>query len=320
MKIVALERMNIGDDVDVSGFEQFGEFVVYGLTTKEQIEERAQGAEVIIVNKLPINETTIANLPDLKLVVITATGTDNVDINYCASRGIQVRNVKGYSTAAVVQHTFASLFYVYEKLNYYDNYVKSGEYVNSPIFCNFDEKFSELEGKTWGIVGLGNIGRRVADVAKAFGCRVIYYSTSGRNSNADYERVELDELLSQSDIISIHAPLTPATNNLFNKDLFEKMKNTAYLVNMGRGPIVNEVDLAYALDNGLIAGAALDVLCKEPMTADNPLLKIQDSRKLLITPHSAWASVEARQRLIDLDVENVKSYLEGGDFNLVTPK
>lgn len=320
MKIVALERMTVGEDVDVSGFEQFGEFVVYELSTKEQIEERAQGAEAIIINKLPINETTIANLPDLKLVLLTATGTDNVDVNYCASRGIQVRNVKGYSTAAVVQHTFASLFYIYEKLNYYDNYVKSGEYIKSPFFCNFDERFCELEGKTWGIVGLGNIGRKVADIAKAFGCKVIYYSTSGRNSNADYERVELDELLAQSDIISIHAPLTPATQNLFNKDLFAKMKKTAYLVNMGRGPIVNEADLADALINGQIAGAALDVLCKEPMTEDNPLYKIKDSNKLIITPHSAWASVEARQRLIDLDVENVKSYLEGGDFNLVTPK
>ena len=320
MKVVALERMSIGEDIDLSGFEQFGEFVTYELSTKDQIEERAKGAEVIIINKLPINEETIANLNELKLVVLTATGTDNVDINYCASRGIEVRNVKGYSTSVVVQHTFASLFYVLEKLNYYDNYVKSGEYIKSPIFNHFDEKFWELDGKVWGIVGLGNIGRGVADVAKAFGCKVIYYSTSGRNSNSDYDRVELDELLEQSDIISIHAPLTPETRNLFNRDLFKKMKKSAYLVNMGRGPIVNEEDLVEALNNNEIAGAALDVLCKEPMAEDNPLLKIQDSRKLLITPHIAWASVEARQRLIDLDVENIKSYLAGGDFNLVTPK
>lgn len=320
MKIVALERMSIGDDIDFSGFEKYGEFVSYDLTTVEQIEERADKAEAILVNKLPINEKTIANLTDLKLVMLTATGTDNVDIPYCASRGIEVRNVKGYSTASVVQHTFASLFYVLEKLNYYDQYVKSGEYVNSKIFCNIDERFYELEGKTWGIVGLGNIGRKVADIAKAFGCRVVYYSTSGANANPDYERVDLDELLSESDIISIHAPLTDKTRNLFNKDLFKKMKNTAYLVNMGRGPIVNEQDLADALNNDEIAGAALDVLCKEPMASDNPLLAIKDSRKLLITPHSAWASKEARQRLIDLDVENVKSYLEGGDFNLVTPR
>lgn len=320
MKIVALERMSIGEDINLSAFEQFGEFVTYELTTKDQIEERAAGAEVLIINKLPINEETIHNLKDLKLVLLTATGTDNVDISYCSSRGIQVRNVKGYSTAVVVQHTFASLFYILEKLNYYDNYVKSGEYIKSPVFSHFGERFWELNGKTWGIVGLGNIGRGVANIAKAFGCNVIYYSTSGKNSNADFERVELDDLLAQSDIISIHSPLTPATKNLFNKDLFKKMKKSAYLVNMGRGPIVNEEDLVDALNNGEIAGAALDVLSKEPMTEDNPLIKVQDSRKLLITPHIAWASFEARQRVIDLNVENVKSYLEGGDFNLVNPK
>lgn len=320
MKIVALELMTIGEDIDISKFDSFGEFVKYDLTSKEQIEERAADADVIIINKLPINETTISGLNNLKMVMLTATGTDNVDKEYCASRGIQVRNVKGYSTTIVVQHTFAALFYVLEKLNYYDNYVKSGEYVKSPIFCNLDEKFFELKDKTWGIVGLGDIGRGVADVAKAFGCKVVYYSTSGKNANPNYDRVDLDELLSQSDIISIHAPLTDATRNLFNKDTFKKMKNTAYLVNMGRGPIINDADLAEALNNGEIAGAALDVLSKEPMEESNPLLSIQDSRRLIITPHIAWASYEARQRLMDMVAENLQSYIDGGDLNLVTPR
>jgi len=320
MKIVALELMTIGEDIDISRIDKFGEFVKYDLTTKDQIAERAADADVIIINKLPINETTIASLKNLKMVMLTATGTDNVDKEYCASRGIQVRNVKGYSTAVVVQHTFAALFYVLEKLSFYDNYVKSGEYCKSPIFCNLDKKFFELNGKTWGIVGLGDIGRGVASVAKAFGCRVIYYSTSGKNANPDYERVELDELLSQSDIVSIHAPLTDATRNLFNKDTFSKMKNTAYLVNMGRGPIVNDEDLKNALNNNEIAGAALDVLSKEPMEKSNPLSEIQDSNKLIITPHIAWASFEARQKLMDMVAENLQSYVDGGDLNLVTPR
>lgn len=317
MKIVALELKNIGDDIDISGFDKYGEFVKYQLTTKEQICERAKDAEVIIINKLPINESTISELDKLKMVMVTATGTDNVDKEYCSSRGIQVRNVKGYSTTIVVQHTFAALFYVLEKLNYYDNYVKSGDYTKSPIFCNFDQKFFELKDKTWGIVGLGDIGKGVAKVAEAFGCNVVYYSTSGKNSNSDFKRVEFDELLAQSDIISIHAPLTDATRDLFNIDAFKKMKKTAYFVNMGRGPIVNEKDLVDALNNGEIAGAALDVLSKEPMEESNPLLAIKDSNKLIITPHIAWASYEARQRLMDMVVENLKSYIDGGKLNLI---
>ena len=317
MKIVALELMNIGYDIDISKFDSFGEFVKYDLTTKEQIYERCVDADVIIINKLPINETTIGDLKNLKMVMVTATGTDNVDKEYCAKRGIQVRNVKGYSTTVVVQHTFATLFYVLEKLNYYDNYVKSGEYTKSPIFCNLDKKFFELKDKTWGIVGLGDIGKGVANVAKAFGCKVVYYSTSGRNANPDYERVDFDELLANSDIISIHAPLTDATKNLFNKDAFKKMKKTAYLVNMGRGPIVNEQDLLEALNDDEIAGAALDVISKEPMEETNPLLNCKDSNKLIITPHIAWASVEARQRLMDMVAENLQSFIDGGDLNLV---
>lgn len=317
MKIVALELMNIGYDIDISKFDSFGEFVKYDLTTKEQIYERCVDADVIIINKLPINDTTIGDLKNLKMVMVTATGTDNVDKEYCAKRGIQVRNVKGYSTTVVVQHTFATLFYVLEKLNYYDNYVKSGEYTKSPIFCNLDKKFFELKDKTWGIVGLGDIGKGVANVAKAFGCKVVYYSTSGRNANPDYERVDFDELLANSDIISIHAPLTDATKNLFNKDAFKKMKKTAYLVNMGRGPIVNEQDLLEALNDDEIAGAALDVISKEPMEETNPLLNCKDSNKLIITPHIAWASVEARQRLMDMVAENLQSFIDGGDLNLV---
>ncbi len=315
MKIVELECKSIGEDVDMSIFSELGEFVKYELTAPEQIYERAKDADVIMINKLRIDENSIGNLPNLKLVCVTATGTDNVDIAYCKSRGIAVCNAKGYSTQSVVQHTFASFFYIYEKLHYYDHYVKDGEYTNCPVFTHFGQHFDELCGKVWGIVGLGEIGRGVAAVAKAFGCRVIYYSTTGKNNNSDYERVDLDTLLETSDIISIHSPLTDATRNLFNKQAFAKMKKTAYLVNVGRGPIVNDQDLVDALSEGQIAGAALDVLSKEPILADNPLLTFKDSNKLFVTPHIAWATYEARKRLMDEEFKNIKSFMEGGTYN-----
>lgn len=311
MKIVALERINVGYDVDVSKFHEIGEFIEYDISTAAQVAERGQGAEVLIINKLPMNEDTLRDLTELKLICVTATGTDNVDLNYCKSRGIGVCNVKGYSTASVVQHTFATLFYVLEKLNYYDAYVKSGKYTENTIFTHFDEHFCELQDKTWGIIGLGEIGRGVARAAEAFGCKVIYYSTSGKNNTTDYKQVDFDTLLSTSDIISIHAPLTDATRNLMTLDVFKKMKKTAYLINMGRGPIINEADLAKALEENLIAGAGLDVLSAEPMRRDNPLLQIKDSKKLLITPHIAWATTEARERLMEEVRLNIEAYIKG---------
>lgn len=311
MKIVALEIKNIGDDISVNRFEEFGELIQYRNSTPEQIPERCKDADVIIMNKLPMNETTIGTLDKLKVILITATGTDNIDIDYCKKKGIAVCNVKGYSTDSVVQHTFALLFYLTENLRHYDEYVKSGEYCRNDIFTYFNKIFFEIKDKTWGIVGLGDIGRGVAKVAEAFGCKVIYYSTSGKNSTSDYERVDFDELLKRSDIISIHSPLTDFTRNLFNSDAFSKMKKSAYLINVGRGPIVNEEDLVEALMKDEIAGAALDVICREPMDENSPLLKIKDSGRLFITPHIAWATYEARSRLIDETYLNLKAYVEG---------
>lgn len=305
MKIVMLERDNVGADVDVSYFENLGELVVYGKTENDRVIERIKDADVVVINKVPMNETTLKDAHNLKLICVTATGTDNVDMPYCESRGILVKNVKGYSTESVVQHTFAMLFYLYEKLSFYDEYVKSGEYLKCPTFCYFGERFHELSGKTWGIVGLGDIGRRVAEIAKAFGCKVIYYSTSGKNSNDLYERVTFEELLEQSDIISVHAPLNGQTKYLFTYDAFQKMKNTAYFINVGRGPIVKEEDLCRALQEDIIAGAALDVLENEPMVPENPLLAIKDSKKILITPHIAWATNEARSRLMKEVYRNI---------------
>lgn len=310
MKIVFLDAKTIGDDIDLSAFDQIGEFVRYDYTMTEEVAARVSDADVILTNKVKINASTIGDAKQLKLVCLTATGTDNLDKDYLAERGIGWRNVAGYSTHAVAQSTFSLLFYVLTKSRYYDDYVKSGDYVASKIFTHLDEKFFELEGKTWGIIGLGAIGRKVADIAKAFGCRVVYYSTSGKNYQPDYKQVDFDTLLANSDIVSIHAPLTDATLNLIDKQALEKMKSSAILINVGRGPIVVEQDLADALNNNVIAGAGLDVLTVEPMSADNPLRHISDSRKLLITPHIAWASVEARTRLMHLVLNNIKHFFE----------
>lgn len=319
MKITALEILNVGSDIDLSGFEGLGDFTSYQTTKVSEIAERAKDTEILIINKLPINESTIGDLKGLKLVCVTATGYDNVDIDYCRSRGIKVSNAKGYSTESVVQHTFASLFYLYEKLRYYDDYVKDGKYCDSPVFTHFEEHFNELSGKTFGITGLGNIGRRIASVASAFGCRVVYYSTSGNHDEEGFTRLSWDDFLKESDIISIHAPLNDNTRGLFSDETFDKMKDTAYLINMGRGPIVDEKALVRAIKGGKIAGAALDVIDGEPMRKDSPLRELSDDRRLLVTPHIAWATVEARNRLMQEVYLNIKAYLNGEDRCIVNP-
>lgn len=308
MKIVFLDAKTIGEDIDLSGFDELGEVVKYGFSTAEEARERSKDADVLVLNKVQVNEQTIGAAKHLKLVCVTATGTNNLDKEYLAKQGIEWRNVAGYSTESVAQHTFAMLFYLLEKLPYYDNYVKSEKYVNDVSFTHFAKVFHELSGKTYGIIGLGNIGRRVADIAKAFGCHVIYYSTSGRNSQPGYERVSFDELLERSDIVSIHAPLDENTLGLMNQKAFAKMKSSAILLNVGRGPIINEADLAEALNNRTIAAAGLDVLSVEPMQPENPLRGIKDSERLLITPHIAWAGVEARMRLMDIILNQMKEF------------
>jgi len=310
MKIVFLDVKTIGEDIDLSGFDRFGEVVKYGFSSPEESRERTKDADVIVLNKVQINERTIGDAEHLKLVCVTATGTNNLDKEYLAEHGIEWRNVAGYSTESVAQHTFGLLFYLLEKLAYYDEYVKSERYVGDTIFTHFEKVFHELSGKTWGIIGLGNIGRRVADIAKMFGCRVIYYSTSGKNNQPDYDRVDFDTLLRESDIVSVHAPLTAETEGLMNKEAFAKMKKSAIFLNLGRGPIVVEEDLAEALENETIAAAGLDVLSVEPMVKENPLRRIKDSKRLIITPHIAWASVEARTRLMKIIEGQIEEFIE----------
>ena len=310
MKIVFLDAKTIGDDIDLSGFDSLGEVTKYNFTTPQEAPERVKDADVLIINKVPINENTVGTAKNLKLVCVTATGTNNLDKGYLDSHKIAWRNVAGYSTETVTQHTFAMLFYLLEKLRYYDDYVKEERYINDTIFTHFAEHFTEISGKTWGIIGLGTIGRRVADIAKAFGAQIIYYSASGRSAQEGYEQVDLDTLLAKSDIISIHAPLNEHTEGLMDKAAFAKMKKTCIFLNLGRGPIVIEQDLYEALENDEIAAAGLDVLCQEPMSETNPLRKIKDSKKLLITPHVAWASVEARTKLMGIILGQIKEYFQ----------
>lgn len=309
MKLVFLDADTIGNDIDLSFFHQLGEFITYPYSSQEEAAKRTIDADIVLTNKVLINAQTVGNANKLKFVCETATGTNNLDKEYLESRGIKWKNAAGYSTDAVAQHTFALLFYLLEKLRYYDDYVKSGDYISCESFTHFAEPFIEINNKTWGIVGLGSIGRKVAEIASAFGANVIYYSASGRPGQPGYQQVDWETLLKESDIISVHAPLNTYTENLMNKDAFSKMKKSCIFLNLGRGPIVNEKDLANALENKEIAAAGLDVLCEEPIRPNNPLLAIKDSRRLIITPHMAWASKEARERLIKICFDNIKEFL-----------
>ena len=317
MKIAVLERDSVGTDVDVSCFEKFGEVVYYGNTVADTVAERVKDADIIITNKAPLNGTTLKDAPHVKLICLFATGYDNVDLDYCKSRGIKVANVVNYCSTAVAQHTLLLALALSEKLAFYDDYVKSGAYGAQDRFSNFDRPFTELEGKTWGIVGMGSIGHKVASLAEAFGCKVIFYSASGKSTCTEYQRVEFDTLLQESDILSLHCPLSDRTRGLIDREAFSKMKKTAVLVNVARGPVVNTQDLHDALMEGQIAAAGLDVLEKEPMVKDNPLGEIKDSTKLIITPHMSWASKEARTRLVGEVTKNIQAFLDGECRNVV---
>ena len=308
MKLVFLDKKTIGEDIDFSPFRKLGDVVEYDFTLPEEVPERAADADVLIVNKIPVNEQTIHTASHLKLVCVTATGTNNLDKAYLDRRGIAWRNVAGYSTDSVAQHTFAMLFYLLEHLRYYDEYVKDRRYLNDTMFTHFARHFHQISGMTWGIIGLGAIGRKVADLAAVFGADVLYYSASGRDPQDGYRQVDLDTLLSQSDIISVHAPLNEYTENLLDPAAFQKMKSNAILLNLGRGPIIDETALADALKNGQIAAAGLDVLSEEPMRASSPLLEILDHDNLLIRRHIGWAGVEARTRLMQIIAEQIRDF------------
>lgn len=318
VKIVILERNSVGVDTPVDCFEELGEVTCYpNTTTAEEVRERTKDADIIVANKARLNEESLRESPNVKLICEFATGFDNCDLAYCNSRGIKVANVADYCTDMVAQHTFTLMLTLLQKLPHYDEYVKSGAYAAQDRFSNFDEPFTELAGKTWGIVGMGHIGKKVAQIATAFGCRVIFHSVTGKSIVTEYEQVDKDTLLRESDFLSLHCPLSDLTRDFIDKEALRKMKKTAVLVNVARGPVVNNTDLYDALMNGEIMAAGLDVLEKEPLQLSNPLSKIKDSNRLIITPHLAWASVEARFRCVNEAYLNAKAFLNGEPRNIV---
>ena len=309
MKIVLLDTLTFGD-TDLSGFDAFGEVDAYETTAADETLSRIANADVIVTNKVVITDAMMAATPSLKLICIAATGMNNVDLGAAKTRGIAVKNVAGYSTDSVIQHTFTMLFYLLGHSRYYDDYVKSGAWQRSPVFTHVGRPFYEGKGKTWGIIGLGEIGQGVANVAKAFGANVCYYSTSGKNDNADFERVSLSRLLEASDIITIHAPLNAATEGLIGHSELLMMHDGAVLLNLGRGGIVDERALAAIIDAKPIY-VGLDVLEKEPMSDPHPLMEIKHKERLYITPHIAWTSVEARDALIAKVIGNIQTFIDG---------
>lgn len=317
MKIVFMEAQSLGDDMDLSMFSNLGEVTVYDVDTPAENAKRLCDADIVVMNKIAMNEELLENAKKLKLICVTATGTDCIDTAYTVKRGIAVSNVRGYSTEAVVQHTFSMLFYLWEKSRFYDDYVKNGLYEKQVGFGCYGEKFHELAGRTWGVIGLGAIGCRVAEIARAFGCRVIYYSTSGKNNNREFEQVSFEELLEQSDVVSIHAPLNDATKEMMNRSAFEKMKKTAVLLNLGRGGIICDEDLVWAVEAGELGAVGLDVLNGEPIRRENPLNRILSRDNVYITPHIAWAAVESRKRCVDEVYKNIESFLGGNIRNPV---
>ncbi len=317
MKIVILERGTIGPDVDVDVIAELGETTIYDNTEPEQVAERVKDAEIIVANKCPLNETTLKDAAKVRFIEEFATGYDNIDLEYCRRRGIGVANVSDYSTPAVVQHTFALAFYLLEHLPHYDQYVKDGAYAAQSRFTYFGVPFTELAGKTWGIVGMGHIGQGVAAVAKAFGCEVIWYSTSGAHAVEAYRQVDFPTLLKESDFLSLHCPLNEKTHHLIDAEALQQMKSSAILINVARGKVVDNAALAEALQKDVIAAAGLDVVEAEPITQDNPLNAIQDSNRLIITPHMAWASVEARGRVVTEAYKNIEAFQKGEKRNRI---
>lgn len=307
MKIVILDRATLGFDIDISIFESLGEVTSYDITKPNETIQRLKDADIVITNKVVISKE-IMDASNLKLICISATGTNNVDLEYAKQKNIEVKNVAGYSSSSVVQVAFSMIFQIVQKLDYYKKYVDYGNWQKSEIFTHIDKPFFELDGKKVGIIGLGDIGRNFAKKASAFDCEVMYFSTSGKNSNSEYKQVSLDELLKTCDIISIHCPLNENTKDLLNYENMKNIKDGAILLNLGRGGIINEVDLAKIIDEKEIY-CGIDVVSVEPILEDNPLLKVKNKDRLLLTPHIGWASVEARNRLIQMVAKNIRDFL-----------
>lgn len=317
MKLVVLDGYTLNPgDLNWEGIKKFGNLEVHDRTPESLIVERCKGAEIIFTNKTPLRESVLSQLPDLKYIGVLATGYNVVDVDYAKARGIAVANVPGYGTASVVQMTFALLLELCQHVQSHSDSVRQGDWAASPDFCYWNYPLIELEGKTIGIIGFGSIGQKVADIATAFGMNIIGFSRtrSDQSHRKNFKWAELDQLLKESDVVSVHCPLFPETQGIINKDSLRKMKPTAFFLNTSRGPLMVDQDLADALNEGIIAGAGIDVLSVEPPAADNPLFK---AKNCLITPHIAWATKEARSRLMGIAENNLSSFLNQKPINIV---
>ena len=316
MKIIVLDGYGLNPgDLNWEGIETLGELTVYDRTLPSELMERAAGAEVLITNKTFITAENMADLPELKYIGVLATGYNVVDIDAAKARGIVVTNIPAYSTASVAQMVFAHILNITQRVGYYADENKQGRWTKNADFCYWDTQLVELQGKKMGIVGFGNIGQATARIAQAFGMEVCVYSSKPQFVlPSGIKKMDLDELFAECDVISLHCPLTPDTKEMVNAERLSKMKSNAILINTGRGPLINEQDLANALNEGRIAAAGLDVLSVEPSVEGNPLLT---ARNCFITPHIAWATLEARTRLMEIAVQNLKSYLNGQVINNV---
>ncbi len=305
MKIVFLDAATMGD-ADMSAIAAQGEFICYPSSTAPEARHRVADADVAILNKIIVDKEFLDAAPKLRLICEAGTGINNIDVDLCRERGVLVRNVAAYSTDSVAQTAWMHILNLAGLAFHYNGYVRSGEYSAGSIHVDAGHPFTELAGKTLGVVGMGAIGQKVAGIATAFGMKVIYYSTSGTSHCKDYPSVSLDELLAGSDVISIHAPYNSATAGLIGYEQLCKMKPTAFIVNTGRGGIVVEEDLARAIDGQIIAGAGIDVYVREPLPAAHPYLHCKYPERLLLTPHIAWYSKEARQRLAEAMADNIR--------------
>ncbi|MDR1615380.1 MAG: D-2-hydroxyacid dehydrogenase [Campylobacteraceae bacterium] len=309
MKLVFLDADTMGSDIDLSCFKDFGRLTIYKTTKECEKYERVKDADIVLTNKVLFDRELLVKLPKLKLIALSATGMNNVDLNAAKEFGITVKNVAGYSTKSVAQHTVMLVLALVGRLEFYNSYVKRGRWCKSAVFTNLDKKFYEISGKNWGIIGLGAIGREVAKIASVFGAKVSYFSTSGIKRDELYKSLSLNELLKTSDIITVHAPLNEQTKNLITKKELSFLKQDAVIVNTGRGGIINEADLSEAIESEKIY-AATDVLEVEPMQKRSCLANLKQQERYIITPHIAWGSVEARQKLVRLMYKNIENFIK----------
>lgn len=312
MKIVILDGKTLGDDINLNIFD--GEVEIFGTTMPEEVENRISDAGVVIVNKIKLGRENLKNAKDLKLICVAATGYDNIDTDYCKEAGIAVCNVKGYSTQSVAQLTVSMALSLMMHQKTYNDFVVSGEYTKSGVANRLSPTFYEVDGKTWGVVGLGNIGKQVAKVAEALGCNVLAYK---RAPDEKYNCVDLLELVEKSDIISVHLPASEETKGIVSRELISKMKKNAILVNVARGAVVDEEALCDAVLEKKLGGIGIDVYTKEPFDETHCYNKIKHFDNVLLTPHIAWGAYEARERCLEEIKKNIESFEKGESRNRI---